>query len=88
MPADRLLVWNIKEGWEPLCDFLDKPIPAEPIPTNNTTGDKQFMEDYFFKSDLYKKSISFFKVYTCMLLLALLVITAVILIVLQINGIL
>ena len=32
VPEDRLLIWNIKEGWEPLCRFLGKPVPNIPIP--------------------------------------------------------
>lgn len=28
VPADKLLVYNVKEGWEPLCTFLGVPIPA------------------------------------------------------------
>lgn len=31
IPEDRLLVFNVKEGWEPLCKFLNKPVP-EGIP--------------------------------------------------------
>ena len=27
VPADRLLVFDVKDGWEPLCNFLDMPIP-------------------------------------------------------------
>ena len=27
VPNENLLVWNLKEGWEPLCKFLNKPIP-------------------------------------------------------------
>ena len=27
VPKENLLVWNLKDGWEPLCKFLDKPIP-------------------------------------------------------------
>jgi len=27
VPADRLLVFNLKEGWKPLCDFLGVPVP-------------------------------------------------------------
>lgn len=27
VPADRLLVYNVKEGWKPLCDFLGVPVP-------------------------------------------------------------
>ena len=28
VPAERLLVFNVADGWEPLCKFLDKPIPT------------------------------------------------------------
>jgi Sulfotransferase domain len=35
VPAERLLVWNPSEGWEPLCEFLDMPQPAEPLPRLN-----------------------------------------------------
>lgn len=27
VPADRLLVFNVKQGWEPLCAFLGLPVP-------------------------------------------------------------
>jgi len=27
VPKENLLIWNIKNGWEPLCNFLGKPIP-------------------------------------------------------------
>jgi hypothetical protein len=35
IPKERLLVWDVKEGWEPLCAFLGKPVPSEPFPRNN-----------------------------------------------------
>ncbi|MEV6344845.1 sulfotransferase family protein [Actinoplanes sp. NPDC051851] len=35
VPADRLLEFAIGQGWEPLCDFLNRPIPAEPFPRLN-----------------------------------------------------
>jgi hypothetical protein len=35
IPAERLLVFDLKDGWEPLCDFLGKPIPEEPFPHLN-----------------------------------------------------
>jgi len=31
IPSDRLLVFNVKQGWEPLCQYLNKSIP-EGIP--------------------------------------------------------
>lgn len=29
---DRLLVFNVKEGWSPLCTFLGVKVPSEPFP--------------------------------------------------------
>eukprot|EP00898_Chlorokybus_atmophyticus_P007703 jgi/Chlat1/7934/Chrsp68S07366 len=29
VPADRLLVFNLKEGWDPLCRFLNVPVPVD-----------------------------------------------------------
>ena len=37
VPADRLLVWNPSEGWEPLCGFLEVDVPDEPLPHLNDT---------------------------------------------------
>jgi sulfotransferase family protein len=34
----RLLVYSVKEGWGPLCDFLGVKIPAEPFPRVNDTA--------------------------------------------------
>lgn len=39
LPADRLLIYEVKEGWEPLCRFLGKPVPDEPFPRVNTRED-------------------------------------------------
>ncbi len=35
IPAGQLLVYQVKEGWEPLCKFLGAPIPDEPFPRTN-----------------------------------------------------
>jgi hypothetical protein len=36
VPADRLLVYEVKEGWGPLCSFLGVPIPkGKPFPHLN-----------------------------------------------------
>ena len=37
VPADRLLVYEIKQGWGPLCDFLGVEVPDEPMPHLNDT---------------------------------------------------
>ena len=34
-PADRLLVFDVTQGWEPLCGFLEEPVPDEPFPRLN-----------------------------------------------------
>ncbi len=39
IPAERLLVYQAGEGWQPLCDFLGLPVPEEPYPKVNTTDD-------------------------------------------------
>ena len=38
VPADRLLVWQVSEGWGPLCQFLGVPVPDEPFPRINDTA--------------------------------------------------
>ena len=35
LPPERLLVFEVKDGWAPLCEFLGKPIPDEPFPRVN-----------------------------------------------------
>jgi Sulfotransferase domain len=37
VPAERLLVWDPAEGWEPLCAFLEVEVPSEPLPRLNDT---------------------------------------------------
>jgi hypothetical protein len=39
VPPERLLVWEVGEGWEPLCEFLDVPVPDEPLPHANDRGE-------------------------------------------------
>lgn len=43
VPPSRLLVFNVKESWEPLCRFLDVPIPEEvqfPIANSESEWDR------------------------------------------------
>jgi hypothetical protein len=48
---DRLLIYDVREGWEPLCQFLDKPVPDAPFPRVNSRDD---FEEIFFGSGLQK----------------------------------
>ena len=43
IPAKRLLVYDPADGWEPLCRFLGRPIPAEPFPRVNSTEEFKSM---------------------------------------------
>ena len=36
IPPGRLLVFDVAEGWEPLCRFLGVPMPDEPFPKVNS----------------------------------------------------
>lgn len=38
VPADRLLVWSPSDGWEPLCELLEVPVPEVPFPRANDTA--------------------------------------------------
>lgn len=38
VPADRLLVFEVSDGWKPLCDFLEVPVPPEDFPYVNDKG--------------------------------------------------
>lgn len=37
VPKDRLLVFEVSQGWGPLCDFLGLPVPETPYPRENST---------------------------------------------------
>lgn len=38
VPKDRLLEYRLGSGWEPLCEFLGKPVPDVPFPNVNETA--------------------------------------------------
>jgi hypothetical protein len=44
VPAERLLVYDLGQGWAPLCAFLERPIPSEPFPHLNTRAG--FLREY------------------------------------------
>ena len=35
IPPERLLEFEVAQGWEPLCAFLDVPVPDTPFPRVN-----------------------------------------------------
>lgn len=41
VPTEQLLEFSIADGWEPLCKFLDVPVPDQPFPHKNKRKDFQ-----------------------------------------------
>lgn len=39
VPAEKLLVFNPRDGWAPLCAFLDVAVPEAPYPRTNSTDE-------------------------------------------------
>ena len=35
VPADKLLIYNVTQGWEPLCEFLECEVPTVAFPHEN-----------------------------------------------------
>jgi hypothetical protein len=44
VPAERLLVYEVGQGWEPLCQFLGVPVPEAPFPRINTREEHQRLQ--------------------------------------------
>ena len=39
VPPEKLLVYNVKQGWKPLCDFLGCEVPTVTFPHENVKGE-------------------------------------------------
>ena len=52
VPAEKLLVYDVAEGWGPLCRFLDKPEPAAPLPHTNKREDFKAMLAELMRGEL------------------------------------
>lgn len=52
VPKDQLLVFNVKEGWAPLCEFLGKPLMPKtlqfPHSNVNNAASLKRLKSYFF----------------------------------------
>jgi hypothetical protein len=38
---ERLLIYEVGSGWEPLCAFFGVPVPDEAYPSENSTAEFQ-----------------------------------------------
>jgi hypothetical protein len=41
VPSSKLLVYDVSQGWEPLCGFLGVAVPDEPFPRTNERAEMQ-----------------------------------------------
>jgi len=59
-PKDKLLVWKIEDGWEPICKFLGKPVPKGPLPHKNRLGGviQELAESVDYQAMVRKQTIS------------------------------
>jgi len=39
IPKEKLLIFNVKQGWKPLCEFLGCKIPDQEFPRQNVKGE-------------------------------------------------
>lgn len=64
IPEEQLLVFNLTDGWEPLCDFLDVPVPDQPFPKLNDAKQMQalFVGMQIYGAMVYTLFLGFFGV--------------------------
>jgi hypothetical protein len=58
IPPERLLIYEVAQGWEPLCRFLGVPVPNEPFPISNTAEDFRTHLAPMFKRERSRQSAS------------------------------
>jgi hypothetical protein len=72
VPQDRLLEFNAKQGWGPLCEFLGVDKPDNEYPMTNNTGTFQRAVDGQWRRWRMKKKRDWFHLLSvCMLVLAI-----------------
>ncbi|MEZ5571056.1 MAG: sulfotransferase [Halioglobus sp.] len=54
VPANRLLTYEVKEGWGPLCKFLGVAVPDQAFPRINDTAETKGMIDYMIEHGMEK----------------------------------
>ena len=62
VPPKQLLVFDVKEGWAPLCKFLQLPVPDVPFPNINDANEIRL----YHNNEHDMNSMTFFR-YACLL---------------------
>ncbi len=52
IPKEQLLIYDISEGWEPLCHFLEVPVPPHPFPKTNSSSHFVHMKNATLKAPI------------------------------------
>merc|ERR1712062_907442 len=62
VPKEDLLIWNVKQGWAPLCDFLGHEVPDCPLPRENMKGElfEKYSQTDFIKNVIRTSAINIF----------------------------
>lgn len=50
IPRENLLVFDVADGWEPLCRFLNVAVPDHPFPRTNSSGHFSHMKNVTLKA--------------------------------------
>ena len=48
IPRNQLLIYDVRDGWEPLCRFLDVPVPNDAFPRLNDSQAMRTICKYLF----------------------------------------
>ena len=56
VPPEKLLVFDVSEGWKPLCKFLNVPEPSEPLPHTNKRENFKEMLNELIKGKLVEEA--------------------------------
>ena len=52
VPPEKLLIYDVSEGWAPLCEFLRKPLPSTPLPHLNKKENFRVMLGELMKGNM------------------------------------
>ena len=52
VPPEKLLIYDVSEGWAPLCEFLRKPVPSTPLPHLNKKENFRVMLGELMKGNM------------------------------------
>lgn len=54
VPKEKLFYYNVKDGWGPLCEILEVPVPDVPFPSLNDAKDFQAMFERLALQGLFR----------------------------------